>query len=75
MAIAAAGGPDDILPTLEQALSGQTNGAGAVALVSEPGMKMAYSGGGYTVMQLLVEEPQASSSPTICATACCVRSG
>lgn len=36
-------GPDDIIPTLEQSLSGQTNGAGAVALVRDPGTKMAYS--------------------------------
>lgn len=49
-------GPDDILPTIEQSLSGQTNGAGAVALVAEPGAGVAYSGGGYTMMQLLVEE-------------------
>lgn len=49
-------GPDDILPTLEQALSGQSNGAGAVAVVAAPGSKMAYSGGGYALMQLLIEE-------------------
>jgi CubicO group peptidase (beta-lactamase class C family) len=49
-------GPDDIIPTLEQSLDGQTNGAGALRLVAEPGTKMAYSGGGYTLMQLLVEE-------------------
>jgi len=49
-------GPDDILPTLEQSLSGQTNGAGGLTLVEAPGGRMAYSGGGYTLMQLLVEE-------------------
>lgn len=49
-------GPDDIIPTLEQALSGQSNGAGAVAVVATPGSKMAYSGGGYALMQLLIEE-------------------
>lgn len=49
-------GPDDIVPTLEQSLSGETNGAGALTLVAEPGAAMAYSGGGYTLMQLLVEE-------------------
>jgi CubicO group peptidase (beta-lactamase class C family) len=52
-------GPDDIIPTLEQALSGQSNGAGAVTPVAEPGSRMAYSGGGYTLMQLLVEETAA----------------
>lgn len=49
-------GPDDTLPTLEQSLSGQNNGAGALTLVAAPGSVMAYSGGGYTLMQLLVEE-------------------
>ncbi|TGX52593.1 class A beta-lactamase-related serine hydrolase [Sphingomonas gei] len=49
-------GPDDIIPTLEQSLSGQTNGAGALTLVAVPGSQMSYSGGGYTLVQLLVEE-------------------
>lgn len=54
-------GPDDIVPFIEQSLSGQTNGAGALELVAEPGTAMSYSGGGYTLMQLLVEE--ASGKP------------
>lgn len=49
-------GPDDIIPSLEQSLSGDDNGAGAVSIVSQPGSGWAYSGGGYTLMQLLVEE-------------------
>jgi len=49
-------GPDDIIPSLEQSLSGDDNGAGAVTLVAAPGSGWAYSGGGYTLMQLLVEE-------------------
>ena len=49
-------GPDDIVPTIEQSLSGQNNGAGALMLVAEPGAVLSYSGGGYTLMQLLVEE-------------------
>jgi len=49
-------GPDDLIPSLEQSLSGDDNGAGAVALVAAPGSGWAYSGGGYTAMQLLVEE-------------------
>lgn len=49
-------GPDDLIPTLEQSLSGQTNGAGAVVLEADPGSRWSYSGGGYTLMQLLVEE-------------------
>lgn len=49
-------GPDDRLPTLEASLSGATNGSGDVRLVYEPGTEWRYSGGGYTVLQLLVEE-------------------
>lgn len=49
-------GPDDLIPTLEQSLSGNANGAGALALTAAPGTAWAYSGGGYTLMQLLVEE-------------------
>ncbi|HVI99024.1 MAG TPA: serine hydrolase domain-containing protein [Sphingomonas sp.] len=49
-------GPDDLIPTLEQSLSGQANGAGAVVLEAIPGSRWSYSGGGYTLMQLLVEE-------------------
>jgi len=49
-------GPDDLIPTLEQSLSGNTNGAGAVELKAAPGTAWSYSGGGYTLMQLLVEE-------------------
>lgn len=49
-------GPDDIIPTLEESLSGRDNGAGAVVLEAQPGSRWAYSGGGYTLMQLLIEE-------------------
>jgi CubicO group peptidase (beta-lactamase class C family) len=49
-------GPDDLIPPLERALAGEDNGAGAVTLVAAPGSGWAYSGGGYTMMQLLVEE-------------------
>jgi CubicO group peptidase (beta-lactamase class C family) len=49
-------GPDDVIPSLEQSLSGQSNGAGAVTLEAAPGSRWSYSGGGYTLMQLLVEE-------------------
>ncbi len=48
--------PDATLPTLEQSLSGNTNGAGDVQLVHEPGTGWQYSGGGYTLAQLLCEE-------------------
>ncbi|HEX9950857.1 MAG TPA: serine hydrolase [Rubricoccaceae bacterium] len=46
----------DSVPTLEQSLSGRTNGAGDVRLVAAPGSRWDYSGGGYTLLQLLVEE-------------------
>jgi CubicO group peptidase (beta-lactamase class C family) len=49
-------GPDDLIPTVEQSLSGINNGAGALELKAEPGTAWSYSGGGYTLMQLLVEE-------------------
>lgn len=44
------------LPSLEASLSGDTRGCGRVELVREPGEAMMYSGGGYTILQLLVEE-------------------
>ena len=48
--------PGRRLPTLEASLSGATGGAGDVRLVQEPGSAFSYSGGGYTLLQLLVEE-------------------
>lgn len=48
--------PDAELPTLERSLSGDTNGAGDVHLAHAPGTKWQYSGGGYTLAQLLCEE-------------------
>lgn len=44
------------LPTLEESLSGETGGAGDVRLVRPPGEAFLYSGGGYTLLTLLVEE-------------------
>jgi len=44
------------LPSLEASLAGDTRGCGAVKLVRQPGEAMMYSGGGYTILQLLVEE-------------------
>ncbi|MBT8401121.1 MAG: class A beta-lactamase-related serine hydrolase [Rhodothermia bacterium] len=49
-------GPDDELPTIEASLSGDTNGSDDVRLIMEPGSQWRYSGGGYTMLQLLVEE-------------------
>jgi CubicO group peptidase (beta-lactamase class C family) len=47
---------DEPLPSLEASLLGDNRGCGAVRLVREPGETMMYSGGGYTILQLLVEE-------------------
>jgi CubicO group peptidase (beta-lactamase class C family) len=49
-------GPNKVLPTLEQLLSGKSNGSGAVYLIMDPGTRWQYSGGGYTLAQLIVEE-------------------
>jgi CubicO group peptidase (beta-lactamase class C family) len=48
--------PGAELPSLEASLSGDTNGAGAVELEAAPGSRWKYSGGGYTLAQLLLEE-------------------
>ena len=48
--------PSQELPTLEASLSGETNGSEDVRLIFEPGTRWKYSGGGYTMAQLLVEE-------------------
>ena len=48
--------PDQPLPTIEESLNGNTNGSGDVRVVSAPGSKWDYSGGGYTIAQLMVEE-------------------
>ena len=48
--------PDEPLPSTVESLSGETNGAGSVRLIHEPGSKFSYSGGGYTLLQLLIEE-------------------
>jgi CubicO group peptidase (beta-lactamase class C family) len=47
--------PGDLLPTLEASLDGAT-GADPVELVQAPGAGHRYSGGGYTVVQLALEE-------------------
>lgn len=44
------------LPSFESSLSGATNGSGALALVAQPGEQFSYSGGGYTLLGLIIEE-------------------
>lgn len=48
--------PGNKLATLEESLSGKIGGAGDVRIIYEPGSKFKYSGGGYTLLQLLIEE-------------------
>lgn len=46
----------DKLPTLEDWLNGKNDGLGPVEIILEPGTKGEYSGGGYAVCQLIIEE-------------------
>ncbi len=48
--------PSETLPSVEASLSGATNGPGDVHLIMPPGTQWKYSGGGYTMAQLIVEE-------------------
>lgn len=49
-------GPEEPLPSLEEALAGAPGAGDPVRLVAPPGSGFRYSGGGYAVLQLLVEE-------------------
>ena len=51
-----AGPPYDNLPTLEDWLLGKNNGLGRVEIILEPGSRYKYSGGGFGVLQLIIEE-------------------
>ncbi|BAO77666.1 serine hydrolase [Winogradskyella sp. PG-2] len=48
--------PKDRLSTIEESLNGRNNGPGRVEMIMEPGTKWKYSGGGYTILQLIIEE-------------------
>ncbi len=48
--------PSDTLPTIEQSLNGKNNGPGPVEIILKPGTQYKYSGGGYTILQLVIEE-------------------
>ncbi len=48
--------PSDTLPTIEESLDGKNNGPGRVEIIMEPGTKYQYSGGGFTILQLIIEE-------------------
>lgn len=46
----------DDLPTIEEWLSGKNDGLGPVEIIREPGTKWEYSGGGFGLLQLIIEE-------------------
>ena len=48
--------PDDPIPTLEESLSGKNSSKVEVRIMKEPGYEFDYSGGGYTLLSLLIEE-------------------
>ncbi|WP_299122490.1 serine hydrolase [uncultured Winogradskyella sp.] len=48
--------PKDRLSTIEESLNGRNNGPGRVEMIMVPGTKWKYSGGGYTILQLIIEE-------------------
>jgi CubicO group peptidase (beta-lactamase class C family) len=48
--------PDGALPTLEHSLSGTDLSTPQVELFLEPGTAFSYSGGGYTLLELIIEE-------------------
>ncbi|MDP4147692.1 MAG: serine hydrolase domain-containing protein, partial [Bacillota bacterium] len=48
--------PGKPLPTIEQSLSGIAGDQWAVKLEYKPGTKFQYSGGGYSILQLVIEE-------------------
>ena len=48
--------PSDTLPTIEESLNGKNNGPGRVEIIMKPGLKYQYSGGGFTILQLIIEE-------------------
>jgi CubicO group peptidase (beta-lactamase class C family) len=52
---------DTTLPTLEQVLRGEAGGRGPVRVEHPPGARWVYSGGGYAILELMVEE--ASGQP------------
>lgn len=48
--------PKDNLPTIEESLNGKNNGPERVEIIMEPGTKWKYSGGGFSILQLIIEE-------------------
>lgn len=48
--------PGETLPTLEESLSGYSGSDGGLRVTQEPGAAFEYSSGGYTLLQLLIED-------------------
>jgi CubicO group peptidase (beta-lactamase class C family) len=48
--------PDLKLPSLEESLSGNNGSGGELRIIMKPGTQFSYSGGGYTLLQLIIEE-------------------
>ncbi|MFN2457154.1 MAG: serine hydrolase domain-containing protein [Chitinophagaceae bacterium] len=48
--------PGETLPTLMQSLSGYEGSDGALYVMQEPGSALRYSSGGYTLLQLMIED-------------------
>jgi len=48
--------PGKEVPTLVEALQGEIAGSRGIEFVKKPGAEFFYSGGGYTVLQLIIEE-------------------
>lgn len=44
------------LPSIVDSLNGDNNGAGSVELIHHPDTEWSYSGGGYSIVQLLIED-------------------
>ena len=47
--------PNAKLPSVMESLNGATNGPGRVEVIYDPGTEARYSGGGFTVLQLIIE--------------------
>jgi CubicO group peptidase (beta-lactamase class C family) len=48
--------PGQQLPSLADSIAGNTNGGGALTIAARPGDGFSYSGGGYTLLQMLLEQ-------------------
>ncbi len=56
--------PGEKLPTIEESLAGYKGSDGRLEVVNEPGTQFSYSSGGYTLLQLLIEETTGKSFST-----------